>query len=222
MEESDLPRVVPSNPKIYHITHLENLAGVGEAGVLWSDAKRIDLGLECRVVGMSKIKERRLKVLQVGCHPGTMVGEYVPFYFCPRSIMLYILHKGNHPDVTYRGGQQPIVHLQSDLRTVVAWAEQHDRRWGFSTENAGTYYAQFFARLDQLDEINWTAVRATDFRNAQIQDGKQAEFLMHESFPWPLVEKVGVFNVATVEDVREVLTGASHKPPIEVEPSWYY
>ncbi len=33
-------------------------------------------------------------------------------------------------------------------------------------------------------EINWTAVRATDFRNAQIQDGKQAEFLMHESFPW--------------------------------------
>ena len=201
---------------------MRNLAGVADAGVLWSDAKRIELDLECEVVGMSKIKQRRLLELGVDCHPGTMVGEYVPFYFCPRSIMLYIIYMRNHPELTYRGGQRPIVHLQSDLRAVVAWAEQHDRRWAFSTENAGTYYAQFFACLDQLDEINWTAVRATDFRNAQIKDGKQAEFLMHESFPWPLVEKVGVFNAATVEEVREALAGASHKPTVEVKRNWYY
>jgi ssDNA thymidine ADP-ribosyltransferase, DarT len=28
------------------------------------------------------------------------VGEYVPFYFCPRSITLFLLHKGNHVDLT--------------------------------------------------------------------------------------------------------------------------
>ena len=84
MEEPDLPRV-PTNPKIYHITPVCNLEGVAKAGVLWSDAKRIELGLDCQVVGMFRIKERRLKVLQVDCHPGTMVGEYVPFYFCPQD-----------------------------------------------------------------------------------------------------------------------------------------
>ena len=107
-------------------------------------------------------------------------------------------------------------------RCFLAWAQELGRRWAFSNVNAGAYYAEFFARLEQLDEVSWTAVLATDFRNAQIKDGKQAEFLMHESFPWPLVEKVGVFNAATVEEVREALAGASHKPIVEVERSWYY
>jgi hypothetical protein len=52
---------VPRNPKIYHITHLRNLRGIVEAGVIWSDAKRIELGLDCEVVGMSQIKQRRLR-----------------------------------------------------------------------------------------------------------------------------------------------------------------
>jgi hypothetical protein len=72
---------------------------------------------------MSEIKRRRLEELEVDCHPGTKVGAYVPFYLCPRSMMLFLLHKGNHVDLTYTGGQRPIVHLQADLRRVVEWAE---------------------------------------------------------------------------------------------------
>src|SRR5215207_2666040 len=110
---------VPDAPKIYHITHMRNLPLIVGAGRLWSDAKRIEKGLQCDVVGMSKIKQRRLSEIEVGCHAGTHVGDYVPFYLCPRSIMLYILHKGNHPDLDYAEGQKPIVHLQADLRQVV-------------------------------------------------------------------------------------------------------
>ena len=112
---------VPTHPKIYHITHVRNLPQIVEAGVLWSDAKRIELGLSCDVVGMSHIKQRRLREIEVSCHEGTHVGDYVPFYFCPRSIMLYILHMGNHPDLNYNGGQRPILHLQADLHAVVEW-----------------------------------------------------------------------------------------------------
>ena len=46
--------------------------------------------------------------------------------------------KGNRPDLTYAGGQRPIVHLQSDLRKVVEWTESEGRRWAFSNGNAGT------------------------------------------------------------------------------------
>ena len=108
----------PKDPKIYHITHLDNLPQIVDS-VLWSDAERIRRALNRTVVGMSEIKRRRLEELEVECHPGTKVGEYVPFYFCPRSIMLFLLYRGNHPDLTYRGGQSPIVHLEADLRAGV-------------------------------------------------------------------------------------------------------
>lgn len=85
----------PSSPKIYHITHVDNLPSIATATGLVSDARRIASELSCSLVGMSTIKQRRLERIEVDCHPGTKVGEYVPFYFCPRSIMLYILRMGN-------------------------------------------------------------------------------------------------------------------------------
>ena len=89
---------VPSNPKIYHITHIDNLSNIAASLKLVSDANRIDNELNCSLVGMSTIKERRLKEIKVSCHPETTVGQYVPFYFCSRSIMLYTLYMGNHPE----------------------------------------------------------------------------------------------------------------------------
>ena len=95
---------------------------------------------------MSAIKARRLLELEVDCHPGTKVGEYVPFYFCPRSIMLYLFYRGNHPDLDYTGGQRHLVHLEADLHEVVQWAERKEVRWAFSDRNAGTRYAFFIRR----------------------------------------------------------------------------
>jgi hypothetical protein len=213
---------VPSAPKIYHITHLENLPKIVQAGEICSDTRRAALGLACRVVGMSHIKQRRQKTLAVRCHPGTTVGEYVPFYFCPRSIMLYILHMGNHPDLNYREGQRPIVHLQADLMTTIHWAEANRVRWAFSDRNAGGYLAHFYKSADDLDKINWRAVRATDFRDMVVKEGKQAEFLVYESFPWNLVDKIGVLNTAVAQEVRRALSGAAHCPAVSVESAWYY
>lgn len=82
---------------------------------------------------MSTIKQRRLALL-VTCHANDRVGDYVPFYFCARSIMLFVIHCANNPDLTYRGGQAPIVYMQADLQAVVAWARQHNRRWAFSLD----------------------------------------------------------------------------------------
>ncbi len=213
---------VPANPKIYHITHLRNLPHIVEAGVLWLDAKRIAMGLACDVVGMSHIKQRRLSEIEVDCHKGTHVGEYVPFYFCPRSIMLYILHMGNHPDLNYTEGQGPIVHLQADLYGVIEWATKERRKWAFSDRNAGTYLAKFFGRTDHLPEINWPAIASNDFRDMVAKEGKQAEFLVYESFPWQLVDRVGACNDRAASEVRQAI-GPSHKrPQVSVERGWYY
>lgn len=212
----------PAQPKVYHITHINNLASIATGAGLVSDAKRIADGLSCSLVGMSTIKQRRLKEIEVACHPGTTVGQYVPFYFCPRSIMLYILHRGNHPEVSYRGGQQPIVHLQADFHAVTEWADAHRVRWAFSSGNAGAYLTTFHNHPSQLGEIDWAAVRSTDFRDAKTKEGKQAEFLMYDLFPWNLIEKIGVLNSRIASSVQRAVRGAAHQPIIAVEPGWYY
>ncbi len=213
---------VPASPKIYHITHVDNLAKIIEAGRIWSDRERLDQGIECSLVGMSRIKQRRLDEIEVDCHTGTKVGEYVPFYFCSRSIMLYILHMGNSADITYRGGQTPIVHLRSDLSTVIDWAQEQKVRWAFSDRNAGAFVAKFKKRRQDLTMVNWSAVANTDFRDSVVKEGKQAEFLVHKAFPWELVESIGVRNEHIRGQVQAAVRKAGHKPPVTVEKDWYY
>ena len=126
---------LPHQPKIYHILHVDRLPSILAASVLYSDAEVRRRGLGGTTVGMQKLKDDRL-TLPVPCHPDTMVGDYVPFYFCSRSVMLFLLHKGNHENLDYRGGQEPIITLECDLSKVVAEADKAGHRWAFSLGNA--------------------------------------------------------------------------------------
>ena len=211
---------VPANPKIYHIVHVDNLASIITDGGLWSDAVMVQRQ-GGTVIGMGSIKQRRLQ-LPVICHPGTHVGDYVPFYFCSRSIMLYVIYCANHAELAYKGGQQPIVHLEADLSKVVAWAAANGQRWAISLSNAGAVYTQFRTGMDKLNEINWGAVAASDFRPADVKEGKQAEFLMQQSFPWHLVERIGVHSQPIVPRVATAMQGAAHRPVLEIKRDWYY
>jgi hypothetical protein len=212
----------PPNPTwIYHITHVNNLGSILNDGGLLSDAEMIERGGPEVAVGMSEIKSNRLKY-PVKCHEGDMVGEYVPFYFCPRSIMLYILHMGNHLGLTYHGGQGPIVHLQANAETVAAWAASVEGRWAFSLANAGARYALFRSDMAQLDEVDWPSVRATDFRDSTVKEGKQAEFLVKRFVPWELVERIGVSSSKVEAEVLSAMADAAHQPPVDVRPEWYF
>ena len=115
-------------------------------------------------IGMDNIKQRR-RSLPLNSHPRLHVGECVPFYFCPRSIMLYAIHRANHPELSYRGGQGPIVHLEADLHQTVAWAERYGRRWAFTDSNAGSFYFNDWSDLTNLGEIDWQAVHARDWQH---------------------------------------------------------
>ena len=211
---------VPSHPKIYHIVHLDNLASIIEDGCLWSDSA-MSQRQGGTVIGMGNIKQRRLE-LEVSCHPTTNVGDYVPFYFCPRSIMLYVIYRRNHPQLKYLGGQEEIIHLEADLTSVVQWADENQRRWAFTLSNAAANYAQFFSEWSQLDEIDWEAVASTDFRNEDTKEAKQAEFLVHQSFPWQLVERIGVHSEAIAHKALTAMRAAAYKPELGIAEGWYY
>lgn len=213
--------LVPSQPKIYHICHVDRLSSIVEAGCLWSDAEASKRHVAGTSIGMSEIKRRRVEELKLASHAGLHVGECVPFYFCPRSVMLYIINQRNHPNLTYPGGQGAIVHLEADLHATVAWANSDDRRWAFTLSNAGSRYFQDRAKLEQLNEINWEAVGALNWRGP-LQEGKQAEFLVAQSFPWDLVERIGVCSPGTYGLAVNALPKGGHRPSVEILKAWYY
>jgi hypothetical protein len=210
----------PTDPKIYHIVHVDRLASIIADNHLWCDTEIIRRSPPGTTVGMSAIKQRRRTAITLNSHPGLYVGQCVPFYFCPRSIMLYLLHRADHPDLDYRGGQEPIIHLEADLKQTVAWAQAQSKRWAFTLSNAGAYYIEDRCDLAKLGEIDWNAVNAIDWRGCQ--DGKQAEFLIEYQFPWELVTRIGVHSRSIYTKVAAELQATAHKPNVVIKPEWYY
>lgn len=209
----------PADPKIYHIVHVDRLASIIADGGLLCDASITQRQSAGTMIGISDIKQRRL-TSPLMSRPGLHVGDCVPFYFCPRSVMLYLIHRANHPNLAYQGGQAPILHLECDLHATVAWANAQPKRWAFTLSNAGSNYFEDRADLAKLGEIDWAAVAATQWQSCR--EGKQAEFLLEENLPWHLVSRIGVISQPIATQVIHAVQQCAHKPRVEVLRNWYY
>ena len=113
---------VPADAKVYHIVHVDRLASIIASNGLHCDSFMQGNAHPGTTIGMPGLKQTRLRQ-PVDVFPGTAVGDYVPFYFCSRSVMLYVIYMRNHSGLLYTGGQGPIVHLEADLMDVLDWAE---------------------------------------------------------------------------------------------------
>jgi hypothetical protein len=211
---------VPAQPKIYHIVHVDRLASIVADGFLWSDATMVQRQGVGTTIGMSDIKARRLNELFLSCHPQLRVGHCAPFYFCPRSVMLFLIFRRSEK-LIYKGGQEPIIHLEADLFETINWAQQNAKRWAFTLSNAGAYYFEDRSNVAQIGDIDWNAVQARKWSgngiSPSLKEGKQAEFLIEQAFPWQLVERIGVFSQGYVQLVSNAMNGAVHRPRIDVK-----
>ena len=211
---------VPEHPKIYYIMHVNQLESIVRERCIWSHSEVVERKLAVTNIGIEHLKQRRSE-LPLQSHDGLYVGMCVPFYFCPRSVMLYMLHKGNDPELGYKDGQEPIIHLSADLHAVVEWAQQNHRRWAFTASNAGSLYFEDYADLDRLDKINWDAVKALAWKGDK-KEGKQAEFLIERNLAWTLVERIGVRSQASYRKAKAAIDDLEHRPSVKIQPDWYY
>ena len=130
----------PADPSIYHITHIDNLPGIlGEDGI-WCDQLRIAKNIANTNIGHDHIKERRRR-RPVPTSGGGALGDYVPFNFCPRSVMLFAIRNG-HQD--YSGGQSDVVHLVSSVSSATSIG----RPWAFTDRHAELAHALYFEDLE--------------------------------------------------------------------------
>jgi hypothetical protein len=214
----------PGNPKIFHITPIERLRPILSEGGLQSDSQIALRNDGLPIIGMGKLKQKRMVKL-VTSDPSDTVASYVPFYFSPRSVMLNKIQHNNNPadrdsDLEYTDGQKKIIHLQADLRRVVAWADENSRKWHFSLGNASADYTEFRDDLSRINDLNWAAINARYW--SECRDQKQAEFLLKEFFPFELFEGAGVMTLDMKMAVESLLAPSAYRVPVKVLPSWYY
>ena len=170
-------------------------------------------------VNYDQILEARLSK-KLSTYPDLAVGDCTPFYFCPRSIMLYMFHMGNHPEISYHGGQEPIIHIVADFYKTIEWANSQKKRWVFTPTNATANYTEDFNNLSMLDKIDWEVVNSNEWR--EKRDKKQAEFLIEHSFPIHLIEEIGVYSEEYAKQVREIVLRYPVSIDVNVKRNWYY
>jgi hypothetical protein len=199
--------------EIYHITDVSNLARIIETGGLKSDAL-IAQGQGATVIGYAHIKRRRLTQIRVACCGNRFVGEFVPFYFCPRSPMLYAINQGRTG--LPPGCQRSIVHLVSSVSIGIGVGSQ----WAISSGNAGAAFATFDNQLDALDALDWSAIDAHYWSGRT--DEKAAEFLIADFFPWDCIKYIGCHNQDVLKQLTNLIANLKHKPTVSVRNEWYY
>jgi ssDNA thymidine ADP-ribosyltransferase, DarT len=203
-----------------HFTHVRNLPGTLEAGCLQAD-NLVDRGsallVEAADLGIKADRKKiRITLAPYGC-----VADYVPFYFAPRSPMLFKLAKGGVP--TYTDGQDPLIYLVSTVEAVV----QAGLPYLFSDGNCAAAVTQVSGDLALLESmVDWAVMRGRMWSNtAEDPDRmrrRMAEFLVHERVPLRCMAGIAVRTQQMRERVDESLTAHGVTLTVRVRPTWYY
>lgn len=212
------PLTYPNPTPIYHITPIANLRLILEAGGIW--AKRV---LDQEDSGYTNMAHQTIQDRRAHTPvplAGGVLHDYVPFYFAPRSPMLYTISRGNVAG--FSGGQDSVVHIVSTAQTV----RDAGLRFVFTDGHGIMAFTEFFTALSDLDKVDWE-IMATDFWADTDDDmdrkrRRQAEFLVHERFPVQLIQQIGVSNQANKYETEAVLAEFGLTIPVVSEPGWYY
>jgi ssDNA thymidine ADP-ribosyltransferase, DarT len=204
---------------IYHITHISNLPAILASSGL--DAKSVtrEQGTSYIDIAHQNIQDRRSHV-RVPIAPFGTLHDYMPFYFAPRSPMLFAIHKG--AVVGYRGSQDEVIYLVSSVREVNVSGIPYTYTDGHAT----MAYTNFYNQVSDLAKLNWNILRARYWHDRAPGDDRkrrrQAEFLVYRHFAWSLVERIAVHDEVTLARVSDMLANADHQPIISVRSDWYY
>ena len=205
--------------RIYRIVHIENLPQLLAQGKLWCGNQIAAQGLSSSSIGnMDLTRSRSAKF--VPCEPGGSLNDYVPFYFCPRFVMLYLISKRH--EATYGGGQEPIVPLISTLETV----SKAGRPFVFTDRHTYLSTATFYNDAAMLTELDIAVIRSRDWQKTEEdpnrQERKMAEFLAHDFVSWECIQGIGVFSQSYKEDAEAILNRYNSRTPVQIKQEWYY
>jgi hypothetical protein len=171
-------------------------------------------------IGNLDVKDRR-RVRQVPVPPFGVTADYVPFYFAPRSPMMYAIHMGKVAQ--YSGGTDPLLYLVTTPRDVAAAGGAYVITDG----NCASAITEFSADLTDLEElVDWSIMKEKYWRNTD-EDGdrrrrRMAEFLVQWQLPSSAIRLIATRSAARLLEVDEIVEASGLEIPTACRPDWYY
>lgn len=211
---------IPPKPTyIYHITHIENLADILRSRCLRCYQQIHKSGMHPVNIAHQTIQDRRANTV-IPLWPGGVLHDYVPFYFAPRSPMLYAIQKNQVEG--YRDGQAPIIHLVSSVEKIIATGHS----FIFTDGHATMSLSQFYSDVADLSHIDWATMQSKYWNDTIDHPDRrrlrQAEFLVYNSVVWEALIGIGVLDAHIQNQVNSILASMSMSLPVAIRPHWYY
>lgn len=213
---------MPGKTPVFHIIPIEKLESVVRHGLLCDVEANRRFGSQSELsAAHDSLKGRRRRKMVPVAAEGVMA-DYTPFYFAPRSPMLFSIQCGKTEYGRNGRGQEGMIHLVLHLERLV---RDFPGRWCFIDAHMTREWAQFGATLAELDErVDFEAMCARIWNEDGTKARRQAEFLVHSVVPWEYVEAIVVMTERVCEEVRNVLaaSGEHHVPTVVARPPGSY
>jgi len=212
-----MPKLGPTAAHIFRITHVDNVPWILEHGVRCKTSKVADPNFV--PIGMPALIEKRT-THTVPIPPGGSLGDYVPFYFTPWSVMMYNIKTGYNGVIKRTNSE--IVILVSSLHKL----QELGAPFVFTNGHAYMQETDYFADLSDLNEIHWDLLRSKNFKRDAEDPGKigryQAEALVHRRVPVDAVLGIACYDAQAKAMVKAQVERLNLSINVKILPEWYF
>ena len=209
--------------RIYHVTHVSNLADILSTGRLLADANDTWITRPTVDISSAETRESR-RTIVVSDDTAASVASYVPFFLSPTSsLWISVREHADDPRLSAAIREtipSDYVILVSSVGSVVAaHAADDDERDAAIVVTDGDA-AHTLTRFATTREAGDRVLRKLRSEEESVQI-LAAEYLVKDEFPIELVSLIGVANDRARDAVKAIVKASAFSTRVAVYPPWF-
>ncbi|PQJ10716.1 hypothetical protein CJD36_012145 [Flavipsychrobacter stenotrophus] len=203
----------------YRICHIRNLTHVLVNGLCTKHHPKADPNfISIGNPGIISVRDDRAVLI----NDYGNIGEYVPFYFTPLSIMQYNIVTGYWDPPVAKIHPEDLLIIQCKISDLVEVG-----RFFFTDGQANSAVTKHYTDLNMLKEIDWDCIQQQNFSKSGDDYDRprryQAEFLVHNHVPVTSINALFVYNEKAATFVRkEMVNTGNNTLKVNIENRLYF